>query len=138
MDRSCSKNSAIPTALLTFECHNIAARVALALHDHFGLPSRGTIAYCSVTLPWPSLRRNRDLLVPSTGHLSPFLLARHGNASVHVTSRCSRTVLPYDSSGSGNLDATTSKRIFTRESVFSGNTCNEARYSDINTRIRAK
>lgn len=43
-------------------------------------PSCARLPHPSLTLPWPSLRRNRDLLVPSTGHLSlARARARRGN-----------------------------------------------------------
>lgn len=38
--------------------------------EHFKTPSCTWFSHFSLTLPWPSLRRNRGLLVPSTGHLS--------------------------------------------------------------------
>lgn len=46
----------------------------LALLEHFTATSRGQFRYSSLTLPWPSLRRNSDLPIPSTGHPSPFFM----------------------------------------------------------------
>lgn len=66
------ENDTVFTALSPFECRNTAARLAFA--EHFTATSRGQSRHSSLTLPWPSLRRNSDLPIPSTGHPSPFFL----------------------------------------------------------------
>lgn len=69
------ENDTVFTALSPFECRNNAARLAFA--EHFTATSRGQPRHSSLTLPWPSLRRNSDLPIPSTGHPSPFFFYAH-------------------------------------------------------------
>lgn len=52
----------------------VSSQVSRTGIEHFEAPSYARLPHPSLTLPWPSLRRNRDLLVPSTGHLSPLVL----------------------------------------------------------------
>lgn len=48
----------------------VQMQVNITQVEHFKTPSCTRFSHSSLTLPWPSLRRNRGLLVPSTGHLS--------------------------------------------------------------------
>lgn len=59
--------------------------------EHFKTPSCTRFSHSSLTLPWPSLRRNRGLLVPSTGHLSLVVHASweyEMTCSLTATQRC--------------------------------------------------